>query len=173
MTEATLLAVFQDLDPAANAIETLHEMGIDDENINVISGVPVAHKILGRPHPLTNVSRLSMGGAIAGFIFGIFLNYGTPYLYTVQVGGQYFTPVPPGMIITFEMTMLFAMLATFLGVFLDSYFPNYRPMEYVGEVSDGKIAVLFKCAGDQAKKVTDALSRLGAESVNPAEARQL
>jgi len=55
MTEATLLAVFQDLDPAANAIETLHEMGIDDENINVISGVPVAHKILGRPHPWTNV----------------------------------------------------------------------------------------------------------------------
>jgi hypothetical protein len=23
--------------------------------------------------------------------------------------------------------MLFALLATFLGVFLDSYFPNYRP----------------------------------------------
>jgi len=173
MSDASLLAVFADIDPAANAIEKLHEMGITDENINVISGVPVMHRMLGRPHPWTNVSRLSMGGAAAGFLFGIFLNFGTPYLYNVSVGGQYFTPIPPGLIITFEMTMLFAMLATFLGVFLDSYFPNYRPMEYVGEVSDGKIAVFFKCAPGDAKKLSDALNKLGAETVKPAEAQQL
>ncbi len=173
MSDASLLAVFADIDPAADAIEKLHEMGITDENINVISGVPVMHKMLGRPHPWTNVSRLSMGGAAAGFLFGIFLNFGTPYLYNVSVGGQYFTPIPPGLIITFEMTMLFAMLATFLGVFLDSYFPNYRPMEYVGEVSDGKIAVFFKCAKGEANKITDALNKLGAETVKPAEAQQL
>ncbi len=173
MSDATLLAVFEDIDPAADAIEKLHEMGITDENINVISGVPIAHKMLGRPHPWTNVSRLSLGGAIAGFFFGLFLNFGTPYLYTIPVGGQYITPIPPGMIILFEMTMLFALLATFLGVFLDSYFPNYRPMEYVGEVSDGRIAVFFRCAQSEAKKITDALNKLGAESVKPAEARQL
>ncbi len=173
MSDATLLAVFEDIDPAADAVEKLHQMGITDENINVISGVPIAHKMLGRPHPWTNVSRLSLGGAIAGFLFGIFLNFGTPYLYTVPVGGQYITPIPPGIIVIFEMTMLFALLATFLGVFLDSYFPNYQPMEYVSEVSDGKIAVFFKCAHGEAKKITDALNKLGAESVRPAEARQL
>jgi len=173
MTDTMLLAVFADIDPAADAIEKLHEMGVTDDNINVISGVPVAHKMLGRPHPSTNVSRLSLGGAIAGFLFGIFLNYGTPNLYGVHVGGQYITPIPPGMIIIFEMTMLFALLATFLGVFLDSYFPNYTPMEYVSEVSDGKIAVFFKCPSEDEKKFTDALASLGAESVKPAEARQL
>ena len=41
--------------------------------------------------------------------------------------------------------MLFALLSTFLGVFLDSYFPNYRPLEYVPEISDGKIGIFFKC----------------------------
>lgn len=173
MSEATLLAVFEDIDPAANAIEKLHELGITDENINVISGVPVAHKMLGRPHPWTNVSRLSMGGAAAGFLFGLFLNFGTPRLYNVPVGGQFYTPVPPGMIILFEMTMLFALLATFLGVFLDSDFPNYRPMEYVAEVSDGKIAVFFRCAQQEALKITETLNKLGAESVRPAEAQQL
>src|SRR5574339_375510 len=94
MADTTLLAVFEDIDPAADAIEKLHEMGVADENINVISGVPVAHKILGRPHPHTNVSRLSLGGAIAGFCFGAFLNFGTPNLYAVHVGGQYITPFP-------------------------------------------------------------------------------
>lgn len=173
MSEVTLLAVFEDIDPAADAIEQLHEAGITDENINVISGVPVAHKMLGRPHPWTNVSRLSLGGAVAGFFVGLFLNFGTPNLYTVLVGGQYITPIPPGLIVVFEMTMLFSLLATFLGVFLDSYFPNYRPMEYVSEVSDGKIAVFFKCSDDQQKKITDALEKLGAESIKTAEAQQL
>lgn len=173
MSEVTLLAVFGDIDPAADAIEKLHEIGIQDENINVISGVPVAHKMLGRPHPHTNVSRLSMGGAIVGFFLGVFLNFGTPNLYTILVGGQYVTPIPPGLIIIFEMTMLLALLATFLGVFLDSYFPNYRPMEYVAEVSDGKIAVFFKCSSDDQKKITDTMEKLGAESIKTAEAQQL
>jgi hypothetical protein len=173
MTDMTLLAIFEDIDPAANAVEKLHEMGVTDDNINVISGVPIAHKMLGRPHPHTNVSRLSLTGAAAGFMFGLFLNFGTPYLYSVPVGGQYITPIPPGLIVTFEMTMLFALLATFLGVFLDSYFPNYRPMEYVSEASDGKIAVFFKCSSKDQKKFVDALGKLGAESVKPTEAQQL
>jgi hypothetical protein len=173
MADTTLLAVFEDIDPAADAIEKLHEMGVTDENINVISGVPVMHKMLGRPHPWTNVSRLALGGAVAGFLFGIFLNYGTPLLYPVPVGGQYITPVPPGMILIFEMTMLFALLSTFLGVFLDSFFPNYRPLEYVPEVSDGKIAVFFRVPESDQNNFTEALDKLGAESVKPAEARQL
>ena len=173
MSETTLFALFEDIDPAANAIEKLHELGVTDDQINVISGVPVMERMLGRPLPWTNVGRLALGGAVAGFLFGLFLNFGTPKLYTVYVGGQSIFPVPPGMIILFEMTMLFMLLATFLGVFLDSYFPNYRPLEYVPEISDGKIAVFFKCPQDEQEKFTAALNQLGAESVKPAEARQL
>jgi len=173
MSDTTLLAVFNDIDPAATAVEKLYEMGISDENINVISGVPLSHKILGRPHPWTNVSKLSLGGAIAGFLFGLFLNWGTPFIYGIAVGGQYLFPIPPGIIVVFEMTMLFSLLATFLGVFLDSYFPNYRPLEYVAEVSDGAIAVFFKCSENDKKKFTDAMRTLGAEKVEPAEAQQL
>ncbi len=173
MSEATLLALFEDIDPAANAIEKLHEMGITDDQINVISGVPVLERMLGRPLQSTNVSRLALGGAVGGFLFGAFLNFGTPDLYTVYVGGQSVFPFPPGMIILFEMTMLFALLSTFLGVFLESYFPNYRPLEYVPEISDGKIGVFFKYPQGDEKKFVDALSKLGAESVKPTEAQQL
>lgn len=173
MADETLLALFEDIDPAANAVEKLNEMGVSNDNITVISGVPINPKMLGRPHPDTNVSRLALGGAIAGFFFGAFLNYGTPLLYNVPVGGQYITPIPPGMIIIFEMTMLFALLATFLGVFLDSYFPNYRPMEYVPEISDGKIGVFFRYPAGEQEKFVDALSDFGAESVRPVEAQQL
>ena len=71
------------------------------------------------------------------------------------------------------MTMLFALLSTFLGVFLDSFFPNYRPMEYVPEISDGKIGLFFKVPAGEEQTFTDALNQLGAESVRPTEARQL
>jgi hypothetical protein len=173
MADTTLLALFEDIDPAAEAIDKLHDMGVTDDRLNVISGIPVTHKMLGRPHPWTNVSRLALGGAIAGFFIGLFLNFGTPYLYFVPVGGQYITPIPPGLIIVFEMTMLFALLATFLGVFLDSFFPNYGPMHYVPEISDGKIGIFFKIPQDDEQQFIDTLNQMGAESVMPTEARPL
>jgi len=71
------------------------------------------------------------------------------------------------------MTMLFALLSTFLGVFLESYFPNYRPLQYVPQVSDGKIGVFFQVPQDDQQKFTDALNEMGAESVQSTEARQL
>ncbi|HJR78609.1 MAG TPA: quinol:electron acceptor oxidoreductase subunit ActD [Anaerolineales bacterium] len=173
MSDTTMLALFEDIDPAANAIEKLHEMGLTDDRISVISGVPINPRMLGRPHPWTNVSRLALAGAVAGFLFGLFLNFGTPMLYAVRVGGQALLPIPPGLILLFEMTMLFALLSTFLGVFLESYFPNYRPMDYVPQISDGKIGVFFEVPQDDQQKFTDALNEVGAESVEPTEARQL
>jgi hypothetical protein len=178
MTESKivdLLAVFPDLEPAANAIEHLRSIGIHDECMNIISGIPVTEAMLGRPHQWTNVPRIAMGGAILGFGAGFFLAYITPYIYPypIQVSTQSFIPGPPTVVVLFELTMLGMLLSTFLGVFLDSFFPNYRPMKYVPEVSDGKIAILVECSHVEEKKVTDALTKMGAESVNPAEAQHL
>jgi len=173
MPDMTLLALFEDINPAANAIEKLHEMGVPNNRMEVMSGVPLNPRMLGRPHPWTNVPRLALGGAVAGFFFGLFLNFGTPQLYSLHVGGQALTPVPPGLIILFEMTMLFALLATFLGVFLESFFPNYSSLQYVPQISDGKIGIFFQVSQEEQQKFTDALNEMGAESVQPTEARQL
>jgi hypothetical protein len=169
----TLLAVFPDLEPAADAIDQLRNLGIHDDEMNVISGVPVTEAMLGRPRQETNVPRLAMGGAVVGFFLAVLLAFVTPVLYKVQVGRQYFIPGPPSVVILFELTMLGMLLATFLGVFLDSYFPNYRPMEYVKEVSDGKIAVFIVCSEENKDKITKAMTALGAEQVRIAEAQHL
>ncbi len=170
-----ILAVFSDLNPAADAIDHLRAMGVHDECMNVISGVPVTEPMLGRPHQWTNVPRIAMGGAILGFLGGVFLAYVAPYLYPypIQVSTQAYVPGPPTVVILFELTMLGMLLSTFLGVFLDSFFPNYRPMKYVPEVSDGKICILVECSHVEEMKITDALKKLGAESVKPAEAQHL
>ena len=178
MTESKavdLLAVFPDLEPAANAIEHLRSIGVHDDCMNIISGIPVTEAMLGRPHQWTNVPRIAMGGAILGFGAGFFLAFITPYIYPypIQVSTQAFIPGPPSVVVLFELTMLGMLLSTFLGVFLDSFFPNYRPMKYVPEVSDGKIAILIECSHVEEQKVTDALKKMGAESVKPAEAQHL
>ncbi|MDO8753920.1 MAG: DUF3341 domain-containing protein [Anaerolineales bacterium] len=171
----SLLAVFPDLEPAADAIDHLRSLGLSDDQMNVISGIPVTEAMLGRPSQWTNVPRLAGGGAVLGFLGGAFLMYGVPYLYPypIQVGTQAAIPGPPTVVVLFEITMLGMLLSTFLGVFLDSYFPNYRPMEYVKEVSDGKIAVFFICPEESKEKFTKAMTALGAEKVEVAEVEHL
>jgi hypothetical protein len=174
MSDSTmLLAVFEDIEPAANGIEKLHDLGVSDDQMNVISGIPIKAAILGRRPAVTRVSTIALAGAILGMFLGLFLIYGTPYLFPLNVGGQPIFPVPQGIIITFEVTMLGLMGFAFIGMFVDSGFPSYTPKEYIPEISDGKIAVLFHCPDDEQKKYVDALTMVGAESVDPAEARQL
>lgn len=170
-----LQAVFSDLEPAADAIEQLRTLGVHDECMNVISGIPVTEAMLGRPRQWTNVPRIALGGALLGFGGGAFLAFVTPYLYPypIQVGSQYPVPGPPTVVLLFELTMLGMLLSTFLGVFLDSFFPNYRPMKYVPETSDGKIVIFVECSHVEEKKITAVLKKLGAESIQPAEAQRL
>jgi Alternative complex III, ActD subunit len=169
----TLLALFKDIDPSAEAIEQLRKMGIKDDQIEVISGIPILGSALGRPKKHTNVGRLALGGAGLGILLGLFLNYGTPYLFKLHVGGQPLYPFPPGIILVFEMGMLGLMGSAFLGVFLESRFPAYRPAKYLPEISDGKIAVLFECPAAEQDKFIQVMQALGAESIGPAEARRL
>jgi hypothetical protein len=169
----TLLALFEDIDPAVAAIDYLRDMGLSNEQINVISGIPLTERMLGRPRQWSNVPRLAMGGAIAGSMIGAFLAFLTPVLYPVPVGGQGLIPGPPTVVVLFEMTMLGMLVSTFIGVFLDSTFPSYRPKEYVSEISDGRIAILFNCPADNEMAFMNAMTDLKAQSVAPAEARKL
>lgn len=170
---ATFLAMFEDFEPASRGIDQLQQMGVGDDDMNVISGIPVKNTILGRPPAITHVSRIALFGAILGMGLGLFFVYGVKFLYPLYVGGQPIFPVPQGFIITFEMTMLGLMGFAFIGMFVDSGFPSYTPKQYTPEISDGRIAVLFSCPKDEQEKFINALKEAGAESVEPAEAHHL
>lgn len=168
----SMLAIFPDLEPAADGIDKLRSLGLGHDQMNVISGVPVTEAMLGRPRQWSNVPRLALGGAVIGFLIGLFLVL-TPMMYLVPVGGQPAIPGPPSVVLLFELTMLIMLLSTFLGVFLDSTFPSYRKMQYVPEISDGKIAVFFNAPAEERDRYEQAMTEAGAEAVREAEARQL
>ena len=169
MADIPLLALFTDLEPAAAGIDRLHQLGLGDERIKVISGVPVGEHILGRPKLHTKIPLLALIGALGGAGLGVFLSYGTPALFAVYVGGQGLNPVPPSIIVISELALLGMLVFTFLGVFFESYLPAFGPLDYVPGISDGKIAVVFACPAGEKKKFVEALTASGAESVAPAE----
>ena len=174
MSEKTmLLALFSDLDPAARAVDALREIGIKDDHVNVIAGIPITEAMMGRPKHPSNVPTLALGGAVGGIFVGALLAFWTPNVYPLNVGGQALIPGPPSVVVLFEMTMLGMLISTFLGVFLDSRFPSYEPKEYVTEISDGKIALLIECQPEEEKEIETAMNKLGAESVKHAEAQTL
>lgn len=173
MDTNNLLAIFDDIDPAAEAVDVLRQLGIREEQINVISGFPITEAMFGRKPQPSYVPKLSLGGAVVGLGIGLFFGVLTPVSYPLNVGGQPIVAGPPTIIVIFEMTMLFMLLSTFLGVFLDSKFPNLKPMEYVPEISDGKIALLIDCDGRDSAEIQKRMQAAGAGSVRKAEARHL
>jgi hypothetical protein len=173
MEPLTLFVIFDDFDPTANAIDQLHEMGIADEKINIVSGIPFKHEILGRPNVSTIVPRLALGGAMVGLIVALFLIFGIPKLFPINVGDQPLLPFPPFFIIGFEMTMLGLMGTAFVGLFIAGRLPTYEPKAYIPEISDGKIAVVFPCPLEMQDKITEVMKSMGAEQIRPVEAKPL
>ena len=167
-----LLALFSEIDPAAHAIDALTDLGIDHGSMEVVTGAPINPRMLGRHHQSSRVPKYALGGAIFGGLVGIFLGKITPNLYKVYVGGKLLAPGAPTAVVLFEMIMLFMLIATFLGVFLESVLPSYEKKEYTPELSAGDIAIIIDCAADQQANIEKALTNAGAKMVRNAE-RQL
>ena len=123
------LALFKEdqVDETSEALEALRGMGIVDQDISVISGTPFSEKMLGRPMSWTNVPLIGAAGAVVGFIAAAALNFGTPLLYPIRVGGMPLQTIPTSFIIFFELTMLGLLIATFLGVFIEMISPSFGP----------------------------------------------
>ncbi len=174
MTDSNVhLALFDEVDPASEAVDKLRGLGIPDEAMTILSGVPYSEAILGRPKLHSFVPLFAAFGAIGGLIAGIALNFGTPLLYPNYVGRQPLLPIPTAIVVTFETTMLGLLLFTFLGVIWESAFPAFGKQEYHPGVSDGKIALVFNCAPGMEARAYDTLTKLGVQKVQRTEAKNL
>jgi hypothetical protein len=174
MSEGTVhMALFKEIDPAAQAIERLRDLGVDDKEMTIISGVPYSDKMLGRPTSWTSVPKLAIAGFLVGMVISLFLNLGTPLLYPIEVGGMPLLSIPTTLVLTFEISMLGLLAFTFLGVIWESAFPSFGPKEYNPEISEGKIGVVFNCPPEIHVQVHENLAALGAEWIHRTEAVKL
>jgi hypothetical protein len=164
------IALFKEdqIDHAAEAIDRLRKIGINDRDMSVISGVPFSDRILGRPMSWTRVPQIAAAGAVVGFLLSMALNL-TPLLYPLHVGGMPLIPIPTSIVVTFELTMLGLLISTFLGVAIEALSPSFGPKGYHPNITNGEIGILFYCPPDLENNVHSALLELGAQHENRLE----
>jgi len=139
----TLMALFHESTDTAEVIDELHNLGIPDNQIVVITGVPYPEGALGRSREWLTLPYIVLTGSVAGMLFGLFLAVITPHLYRLDVGGHPPVGFPPAAVIIFIFTMMATIVSTFLGVLWEMNFPRFGPAPYNKLVTDGHLAIIL------------------------------
>ena len=152
-----LLALFYESTDTAESIDELHNLGIPDENVVVMMGVPYPERALGRHREWLTLPYIVLAGAVAGILFGLFLAVITPHLYRLDIGGHPPVGFPPAAVIIFVFTMMATIVSTFLGVLWEMNFPRFGRAPYHKLVTDGHLAVMVEFPSSKEEQIRQVL----------------
>lgn len=138
-----LIGLFREPDSALAAAGKLMSAGFN--TVEIQSPIPIhgVEEVLGRKKSV--IKRFTLFGAITGALSGFLLAAGTAVLYPHPTGGRPLITFPPFLIITYEMTILFGILATVLGFLISARLPAIRERIYVPEAAVDRFAVTVAC----------------------------
>ncbi|HZA55004.1 MAG TPA: DUF3341 domain-containing protein [Candidatus Udaeobacter sp.] len=108
---------------------------------------------------------LAFGGAAVGTATGLLLTIHTSTQWPLMTGGQPIVSLPPFFVISFELTILFGVLATMLGLFWGIHRSTMDPKFYDSRFSVDRFGVYVPCRHDRAEVARRLLSIAGAEEV--------
>jgi mono/diheme cytochrome c family protein len=170
MATTQLLGLFHEATPTADTIEQLRGLGVAHEKITVISGMPYRADMLGRPRPRVRLGLAALLGAGLGLLTAVFLTVGIFLLYPLSQGGQPLVPIPPSLIVLFEVTMLGTMWATFFGFVIGNRLPIFKLQLYDPRITEGHVGVLAEVDEGLADQVESVLAANGAHHMHRVEA---
>ena len=140
-----IYGLFPDPDSARRAVKVLRNassrLRIGPDRIVVISHEPLEERDLGLPPQRTAMPWLAAFGGILGGAAGYSLVAFTQRTYPLPTGAMPIVALWPAGVITYEFTMLGAILTTVLTFLIGARLPNYRHRLYDPEISRGKILV--------------------------------
>ena len=158
-----LVGEFHEKESVRAAIRTLRENGIRPEDIDLFSEEPVEfpRRVLDRHSRMSLVSVL---GAIGfGLLATAFIHW-TQYNYRVATGGMPVFSFWATGVITFEMTMLGAIVATFSWFLWESGLARKRDRTApVPEVDPGAICLRVRSSAEAAPLAIAAMRRAGGQ----------
>jgi len=135
------LGIFCDIDSAARAVDKLVKEGFPETWITSLTSVPYPAGVLVKNKHRSWFRWLALACGIAGAISGFLLAAGTAWVYPVQTGDKPIISSYPTAIITYEVTMLFAMIGTIVGMFLEMRLPSLKKRPYDPAIADGCIGI--------------------------------
>lgn len=156
---------FREKERAADAIRQLRAAGIEPESLDLFSAEPVelARGVLDRP---SRMSLVTVSAAVAfGLLATVFIRY-TQHDYKLVTGGMPLFSFWATGVITYEMTMLGAIVATFAWFLRESGLIRRRGKDApVPHVEPGVICLRVRCRDEQVVAAVDALRRHGAVQI--------
>ncbi len=135
------LGTFRDVETATRAVDNLVKAGFAETNITSLTSAPYPDGVIVKTDQRIWFRWISVGGGIFGACAGFLLAAGTAYLYPVQTGDKPIIALFPTGIITYELTMLFAILGAIVGMFLEMRLPPWRERIYDPAIGEGAIGI--------------------------------
>ena len=152
----SLLGLFSTADGAADAVEGLQAQDFDDKEFEIMSGTPYPEGAFGEKITKHRLYVFPFIGAAIGFTVAILLTTATQVSYPLVTGGKPILSIPPMAIITYEGTMLGAILSTIIGVIFESRLPRAKMGLYDPRITEGYIGLVVVAPEGEEERV-DAL----------------
>ena len=138
---SAVYALYSSPDAAQRAVNGLYAAGIAQDDVVVMSGEPFEAQPFAHRDSATWLWYIACLGGFVGLVFSTWLTRMTELAWPLQTGNMPIVAWWPNMIVMFEMTMLGAILATVLTLFITAKLPSRVPPLYDPEVTNGKILV--------------------------------
>lgn len=166
-----VIGLFDTVEGAAAAARTLLALPLPQAQVTTISSVALPDGAVVRdPRPI----RFPWAVAVFWFVgaaFGAALTLYSYLVYPLVTAGKPIASVPPTIIVTYELAMLGALLATLVGAFFSIGLARIRSNKvFDPRIHEGKIAV---CAavepGEQERRAREAMGTAGATDIRAEE----
>jgi hypothetical protein len=135
-----LYGLYPDGSSAQQAVNRLRAAGVADRDITIMSAQPMEDFEFGHRDKATWMWWLACAGGVIGMASALGLSWLTETSWPLDVGGLPIFAWWPNLIITFELTMLGAILATVVTLVVSARLGRASGI-YDPEVSDGRILV--------------------------------
>jgi hypothetical protein len=162
----TCLATFTGPNEARVAIRGLLQAGIQPESMEVMTSQPIHGEPFIPDIKPTGLRTWALVGAGIGLLAGFSLATLTALNYPLVKGGMpIVSPWTVGLI-TYETTMLGAVLATLVGLLVELRLPNFKDLPYDSSVVDGGVVLAVSCTEGSRGSVETTVGAAGASKVN-------
>ena len=153
----SMIGLFQDATPAADAMDGLKNAGFDLGSFDGLTWTPYPEGAIGEHVPQHRLYRIPAFGAIIGIRLTLFLTAATQLAYPLVTGGKPILSIFAMLIIMYELTMLSGVIATVIGIIFESRLPNLKMGAYDRRITEGWIGVVInledESRADDAEKV--------------------
>jgi hypothetical protein len=164
----TVLGLFDHVDDTAKTVTPLTEnLSKSTSDIRLLSVAAYPHGTLFKDHTPLPLWKFALVGGILGFIIGVLLAGGTQILMNLNVGGKDPFSLPTVAVITYEITLLGAIVGTLLGMLFMQGLPDWTDLAYDPMISHGKVGLLVRCVDESdAAKVEELMLWYGAKKIS-------